>query len=69
MTAVEPYKRFAFNLPRKRMDTELLLEPTGHDHTLAGLTIVGPFVLGWSQRSLARRVLQSLYDLLQTAEP
>ncbi len=69
VTAIEPYKRFAFNLPRQRMDAELLLEPARHDHTRADLTIVGPFMLGWSQRSMARRVLRSLYDLLQTAEP
>jgi len=69
VSGLESYKRFAFNLPRERIDAELLLEPVGHDHTLANLTIVGPFMWGWSQRSLARRVLQRLHDLLQTAEP
>jgi len=69
VTGLEPYKRFVFNLPRERMDAELLLEPVGHDHTLADLTVVGPFMWGWSQRSLARRVLERLHDLLQTAEP
>jgi len=67
VTAVEPFKRFAFHLPRDRLDAELLVEPVGHDHTQAALTIGGPFLVGLRQGSMARQVLQRLYDLVQTA--
>jgi uncharacterized protein YndB with AHSA1/START domain len=67
VTAIEPYKRFAFNLPSDRLDAELELEPQGHDHTLATLTIDGPFLLGFRQPVMARRILERLHDLIQTA--
>ena len=67
VTGIDPYKRFAFHFPRDRLDAELLLESLGHDHTQAQLTIGGPLLL--LRRSLARRVLQRLYDLIQTAPP
>jgi hypothetical protein len=69
VSAVEPYKRFAFHLLRDRLDAELLVEAAGHDHTRASITIGGPFLVGLRQHSMARSVLQRLYDLIQTAAP
>jgi uncharacterized protein YndB with AHSA1/START domain len=69
VTAIDPFKRFAFHLPRDRLDCELQLEPLRHDHTQAALAIDGPFLVGLRQHSLARGVLQRLFDLLQTAAP
>jgi uncharacterized protein YndB with AHSA1/START domain len=67
VTAVEPYKRFAFNLPSDRLEAELLLEPAGHDHTEAALMIDGPFLLGFRRPVLAKGILERLHDLIQTA--
>ena len=67
VTGIEPYKRFAFNLPRDRLDVELRLGPVGHDHTQADLTIDGPFLLGFRRPVLAPKVLERLHDLIQTA--
>jgi hypothetical protein len=66
---IEPFRRFAFHLARDRLDVDLLLEPLGHDHTKASLEINGPFLLGWTQRTFAKDVLNRLYELIQTAPP
>lgn len=68
VSSVEPYRKFAFHMTGERLDVELVVEPHGHKHTMALLTVAGPFFLG-PRRSLARHALNRLYDLIQTAAP
>jgi uncharacterized protein YndB with AHSA1/START domain len=66
VTAVEPGRRLAFHLAGEHIDVELTLEPRGHDHTLAVLTVDGPRLIGL-RRTLPQRALARLYALCQTA--
>ena len=63
---VVPLRRFAFELLRERLRTELELAPEGPDRTRAVLTIDGPFLWG-PRRVLGKHALCRLYDLIQTA--
>jgi len=67
VTAVEPARRWAFQLVGDRMSVELLLEPYKHDHTVAELVVSGPWLIGLSKR-LPRRALGRLFQLVQTAD-
>jgi hypothetical protein len=64
--AVEPGRRLAWQFTQERLDAEILLEPAGHDHTVATLTVAGPSLLGF-RRSLPRVALDRLHSLIQTA--
>jgi hypothetical protein len=66
VTAVDPMRRLAFRLDDQRIDAEVTLEPRGHDRTLAALTVVGPFLVGF-RRLLPQKALGRLYALCQTA--
>jgi uncharacterized protein YndB with AHSA1/START domain len=69
VSAIDPFKRFAFHLSRDRLDADLRVEALGHDHTQAALTIEGPFLLGFRKPVMATHALERLYDLIQTAAP
>jgi uncharacterized protein YndB with AHSA1/START domain len=64
--AVEPYERFACYLTGDRLELDLRLQATAENRTRAGLTVEGTFMWGMG-RSLARRALNRLYALCQTA--
>jgi uncharacterized protein YndB with AHSA1/START domain len=64
--AVEPKRRFAFQLTGDRLDVELKLEAAGETRTLATLEIRGPWLVGLS-RSLPNQALNRLHGLCQTA--
>ena len=64
--AVDPGRRLAWQFTQERLDVEIALEPAGHDHTIATLTVSGPFLLGF-RRSLPRVALDRLHSLIQTA--
>ncbi len=63
---VDPYRRVVWTKAKDRLDVELLLEPVGHDHTLARLAVRGPLLLGFGRR-LPRDALSRLHALCQTA--
>lgn len=63
---VEPYRRVLFHKVKDRLDAELVLEPAGHDRTLARLAVRGPLLLGFGRR-LPREALARLHALIQTA--
>jgi len=63
---VEEYRRVLFQKVKDRLDAELVLEPAGHDHTLARLAVRGPLLLGFGRR-LPRDALARLHALCQTA--
>jgi uncharacterized protein YndB with AHSA1/START domain len=63
---VEEYRRVLWHKVKERQDVELVLEPVGHDHTLARLAVRGPLLLGFG-RKLPREALARLHALCQTA--
>ena len=65
VSAAEPRRRFAFELPDERLQADVSLQSHG-DRTLVRLAVDGPFLLG-QRRTLARNALKRLYDLCQTA--
>src|SRR6266542_157438 len=62
---VDPFRRVLFHKVKDRLDAELVLEPAGHDRTLARLAIRGPLLLGFGRR-LPREALARLHALIQT---
>jgi uncharacterized protein YndB with AHSA1/START domain len=64
--AVEPRRRFAFELLRERAVAELLLGPLDARRTAAALTVTFPW---WNifNGTLPKQALRRLYDLIQTA--
>ena len=66
VVAVEPPSRLAWHMTGERLDVELALAGAGDDHTIAELTVSGPFLVGL-RRSLPRNALSRLHALCQTA--
>ena len=66
VTAIEPYRRFAWTLTGDRLDAELVLEQRSEDRTRAFLEISAAWLVSIPRR-LPRRALERLYRLLQTA--
>jgi uncharacterized protein YndB with AHSA1/START domain len=64
--AIEPYRRFAWTLTGDRLDAELLLQHTSPDRTRVFLEISAAWLVS-IPRTLPRRALTRLHDLLQTA--
>jgi hypothetical protein len=64
--AVEPRRRFAFELLRERAVADLLLQPLDANRTQAQLTVAFPW---WNifNGTLPKKALTRLYDLVQTA--
>lgn len=63
---VEPPGLFAWHLAAERLDVEVELEATAPDRTLATVAVEGRWLLGY-RRTLARRAVNKLYELCQTA--
>jgi hypothetical protein len=63
---VDEYRRVLWHKVKDRQDVELVLEPAGHDHTLARLAVRGPLLVGFGRR-LPREALARLHALCQTA--
>jgi hypothetical protein len=66
VTAAEPPRLFAFQLPHDRLDVRVELEATTAERTLATVTVEGPWLIAF-RRTLARRAVNRLYALCQTA--
>jgi uncharacterized protein YndB with AHSA1/START domain len=66
ITAIEPYRRFAWTLTGDRLDAELVLEHRAADRTRVFLEISGAWLVSIPRR-LPRRALDRMYMLLQTA--
>jgi uncharacterized protein YndB with AHSA1/START domain len=66
VTAVEPSRRFAFELVGARLRAQLTLQPSGADRTMATLEVEGPLILAFS-RNLPKVALARLHELCQTA--
>ena len=66
VTAVEPSRRFAFELVGARLRAQVTLERRVADRTMATLLVDGPLMMAFS-RSLPKTALARLHDLCQTA--
>ena len=66
VTAAEPPWLFAFRLVAEKLDVRVELEATATDRTRARLTVEGPWLIAY-RRTLARRALNRLHALCQTA--
>ena len=64
--AAERPRLFAFHLVRDRLDVRVELEAVAADRTHAALTVEGPWLIA-HRRTLARRAVNRLYTLCQTA--
>lgn len=61
-----PPRLFAFELVRDRLQVRVELEAAGPDRTHATVTVEGPWLIA-DRRTLARRAVNRLYALCQTA--
>jgi uncharacterized protein YndB with AHSA1/START domain len=66
VTAAEPPRLFAFQLVAEKLHVRVELEATAADRTRAQLTVQGPWLIAY-RRTLARRALNRLHALCQTA--
>jgi hypothetical protein len=66
VTAADPPRLFTFQLPHDRLDVRVELEATAADRTVATITVEGPWLIAY-RRTLARRAVNRLYALCQTA--
>jgi len=64
--AAEAPRRFVFHLVAEKLDVAVELDAVAEDRTRATVTVQGPFLLAY-RRSLARRAVNRLYALCQTA--
>jgi Polyketide cyclase / dehydrase and lipid transport len=66
VTAADPPRLFAFHLVGERLDVRVELEATTAERTRAAVTVEGPWLIAF-RRTLARRAVNRLYALCQTA--
>jgi uncharacterized protein YndB with AHSA1/START domain len=66
VTASEPPRLFAFHLAHDRLDVRVELDAVAERRTRAGITVEGPLLIAF-RRTLARRAVNRLYALCQTA--
>ena len=66
VTAADQPRLFAFQLVGEKLNVRVDLEATAEDRTFATVTIEGPWLITY-RRSLARRAVDRLYALCQTA--
>ena len=66
VNAAEPPRLFAFHLVDDRLDVRVELEATTAYRTRATITVEGPCLIAF-RRTLARRAVNRLYALCQTA--
>ncbi len=66
VTRAEPPRLFAFHLAHDRLDVSVELDATSPERTQATITVEGPWLIAF-RRTLARRAVNRLYALCQTA--
>jgi hypothetical protein len=66
VTASDAPRLFAFELLAEKLRVTVELDATAADRTLATVTVDGPWLIAY-RRSLARRAVNRLYALCQTA--
>jgi hypothetical protein len=66
VTASDPPRLFAFQLVAEKLDVRVDLAALSEDRTEATVTIEGPLLITY-RRTLARRAVDRLYALCQTA--
>ena len=66
VTAADPPALFAFHLSADRLDVRVDLEATAAARTRATVAVEGPWLIAY-RRTLARRALNRLHALCQTA--
>jgi uncharacterized protein YndB with AHSA1/START domain len=66
VSAADPPQLFAFHTQHDRLDVQVQLEATVPERTLATITVEGPWLIAF-RRTLARRAVNRLYALCQTA--
>jgi uncharacterized protein YndB with AHSA1/START domain len=66
VTAADPPRFLAFHLASDRLDVSIELEATAPERTRATVTVAGPWLIAF-RRTLARRAVNRLYALCQTA--
>jgi uncharacterized protein YndB with AHSA1/START domain len=66
VTAADAPRLFAFELVGEKLRVTVELDATAEDRTLATVTVEGPWLIAY-RRSLARRAVNRLYALCQTA--
>ena len=66
VTAADPPSLFAFHLALDKLDVRIELEATAPVRTHATLIVEGPWLIAY-RRTLARRALNRLHALCQTA--
>ena len=66
VTASEPPRLFAFQLVGEKLSVRVDLEALAEDRTQVTVTIEGPWLFSY-RRTLARRAVDRLYALCQTA--
>ena len=66
VTAADVGSMFAFEIPADRLVVRVDLDATAADRTLATVTVEGPWLIAY-RRTLARRAVNRLYALCQTA--
>jgi len=66
VTASDPPRLFAFQLVAEKLKVAVELEAIAEDRSLATVTVEGPWLIAY-RRSLARRTVNRLYSLCQTA--
>jgi uncharacterized protein YndB with AHSA1/START domain len=64
--AADPPRLFAFQLVRDKLSVRVDLEAVAEDRTMATVTMEGPWLITY-RRTLARRAVDRLYALCQTA--
>jgi uncharacterized protein YndB with AHSA1/START domain len=64
--AADPPRRFVFHLVAEKLEVTVDLEATTGDRTQATVTVEGPWLFAY-RRTLARRAVNRLYALCQTA--
>jgi uncharacterized protein YndB with AHSA1/START domain len=66
VTAADPPQLLEFQLVHDRLHVRVELEATSPDRTYATVTVEGPWLISY-RRTLARRAVNRLYALCQTA--
>ncbi|HET7043763.1 MAG TPA: SRPBCC family protein [Gaiellaceae bacterium] len=65
---IDQYERWSFHLVAERLDAEVRLRARGPERTLVTVTVEGGWLLG-GRGSLARKAVERLHALVQTAPP
>ncbi len=64
--AIDPYERWSFHLVGEALDVEVRLRATAPERTVVTVAVEGRWLAG-SRRTLARRAVERLHAIVQTA--